>query len=73
MKIVALLKKTTFASPKSAIFTDPFTSTNILAHLISLENEREKISLRTKRKKSIIKKNTKKIELSNLSFIFSHP
>ena len=49
MEIVALLKKTTFANPKSAIFTDLFTPTNILAHLISLENERENISLRTKK------------------------
>ena len=48
MEIVALLKKTTFANPKSAIFTDLFTPTNILAHLISLENERENISLRKK-------------------------
>ena len=35
----------TFAKPKSASFTDPFTSTNILAHLISLfkKNQNKKM------------------------------
>lgn len=33
-----LYKSTTFARPKSASFTDPLASTNIFAHLISLED-----------------------------------
>jgi len=30
-------RKVTFANPKSATLTDPFASTNIFAHLISLQ------------------------------------
>lgn len=32
---------TSFANPKSASFTDPLASTNILAHLISLEDHKK--------------------------------
>lgn len=36
------LKEITFANPKSASFTDPLASTNMLAHLISLTDEKER-------------------------------
>lgn len=32
----------TFANPKSASFTDPLASTKIFAHLISLQNMKER-------------------------------
>ena len=41
-KKVILLNRATFANPKSASFTDPLASTNILEHLMSLENWIEK-------------------------------
>ena len=48
-KKVILLNRATFANPKSASFTDPLASTNILEHLMSLENwNREKTSFSTK-------------------------
>lgn len=34
----------TFASPKSASFTEPLTSTSILAHLMSLQEEHKQKS-----------------------------
>ena len=41
-KKVIQLNRATFANPKSASFTDPLASTNILEHLISLENWKRK-------------------------------
>ena len=37
------MKHTSFANPKSASFTHPFESTNMLAHLISLYKNQDQI------------------------------
>lgn len=45
-------RHTSFANPKSASFTDPLASTNILPHLISLEDHKKnrKTSFNSKQK-----------------------
>ena len=50
---------TTFANPKSASFTDPLTSTNILAHLISLKEEYELLIQQSSQQPSQLKLKTK--------------
>lgn len=40
-KIIFYVQKPTFANPKSASFTEPLTSTNMLAHLISLGGKKK--------------------------------
>lgn len=43
-------QEVTFANPKSANFTDPLASTNIFAHLISLQNKKKVMSFKSKKK-----------------------